>query len=282
MEQLTYQQYQVRRLIEVTAQWQERLTTHSVMETFGCSRDTASKWINQYLDRHPNNLQYDASLKGYVATTSFQPHYTQGTLEEYSYFQVSDLSENPTDRYRDQFPVQSLQRQPNPQIIRPIIQAINKQQRIDINYASMSNPSEGDRIISPHSLVHDGARWHVRAWCEKNQNYCDFVLTRIKEVYGEEGTASQNKSQDSQWNTWLTISIQPDPRLTDAQMDVIALDYGMEKVKGRYERSYQVRAATLLYTLQQLRLDRARENPQAQQIILTPESQHEIAPYLPK
>jgi len=39
---------------------------------------------------------------------------------------------------------------------------------------------------------------------------------------------------------------------------------------------YQVRAALLMYLLAQLRLDRYRENPQAQQIVLTPGSHQSL------
>jgi len=35
------------------------------------------------------------------------------------------------------------------------------------------------RLIEPHTLVYTGMRWHARAYCEKNGQYRDFVLSRL-------------------------------------------------------------------------------------------------------
>ena len=51
---------------------------------------------------------------------------------------------------------------------------------------------------------------------------------------------------------------------------------------GTLQRHYRVRAALLIYWLQQLRVDRYRERPEAQQIILSPHSQRELEPWLPR
>lgn len=38
------------------------------------------------------------------------------------------------------------------------------------------------RLIAPHTLIYTGMRWHVRACCEKNRQYRDFVLSRLRGV----------------------------------------------------------------------------------------------------
>jgi hypothetical protein len=62
----------------------------------------------------------------------------------------------------------------------------------------------------------------------------------------------------------------------------VALDYGMQKNEADvYQRTYQIRRALLIYTLQNLRLDRTRERGEAQQIMLSPECLRNISQYLP-
>jgi hypothetical protein len=272
----TYRDQQAYRLIEQVALWEGRVTTNILQEAFGCSRTTASSIIQSYLDACPENLTYCTKSRGYLPTGQFNARYSSGTLEEYTQLKSPSVSEIPA------YPMQMLQRRPDPAIVRAILKAIDQKQRLDISYASFTSPEDGDRIISPHKLVNDGARWHVRAWCEKNQDFRDFVLSRVQAVYGTEGKATADASDDEGWNHLLTITIEPDMRLTEAQQKLVALDYGMEQTKtGGYQRSYEVRRALLIYTLQNLRLDRPRERGEAQQIMLTPECQRALMPYLP-
>lgn len=55
------------RMIQTVAWWEGRLTTNHLMQSFGISRQQASKDINSYIsDYAPKNLEYDKHLKGYV------------------------------------------------------------------------------------------------------------------------------------------------------------------------------------------------------------------------
>ena len=68
------------RLIETIAWWEGRLTTDHLMQSFGISRQQASKDINTYLNEHaPKNLTYDRHLKGYKPTKGFQPLFIDGS-----------------------------------------------------------------------------------------------------------------------------------------------------------------------------------------------------------
>jgi hypothetical protein len=275
-------QQSIFRRIELQAQWEGRCNATDLIDSLGVSRNTASGNMKKYLDECPNNFQYDTTLKAYVPTEQFSPKYSSGQLDDY--FSISRHSIS-TDLQADDSLVlrlSSSQRQPSPKIVRPIMQAISQKLRLDILYASLNNPQGEGRIISPHTLIHDGNRWHVRAWCEKNQDFRDFVLTRIQEVYDREGKAQYGAEKDKNWNTWLTLSIEPDARFTAAQQKVIAQEYGMElNANGKYQRHYSVRAAMLIYWQQQLRIDRYRDSAEAQQIILSPECRMKIKPWLP-
>ena len=62
------------RLIETVAWWEGRLTTGHLMQSFGISRQQASKDINTYITEHaPKNLTYDKQLKGYMPSKQFKP-----------------------------------------------------------------------------------------------------------------------------------------------------------------------------------------------------------------
>jgi predicted DNA-binding transcriptional regulator YafY len=133
-----------------------------------------------------------------------------------------------------------------------------------------ASPEFEERIISPHTLIYDGSRWHVRAWCEKNQGYRDFVLTRIREVFGIEGSSQYGLELDKGWNTWVDLSIEPDPRLNEARRNIVAMDYGMSvDTSEKLRRTYRVREALVIYWLQQLRLDRYNDRAEVQQIVLS-------------
>ena len=72
------------RLIETIAWWEGRLTTGHLIQSFGISRQQASKDINTYLNEHaPKNLTYDRHLKGYKPSKQFEPLFIDGSASAY-------------------------------------------------------------------------------------------------------------------------------------------------------------------------------------------------------
>ena len=72
--------------------------------------------------------------------------------------------------------------------------------KLEIKYASLNNPTPRIRVICPHTLVNNGFRWHVRAYCEENEDYRDFVLTRFHGIPCELEKSEQTSEQDENWN----------------------------------------------------------------------------------
>lgn len=268
------------RLIEIIVLWEGRLTTKSLIQAFGIGRQQASKDINNYIKTvAPNNLLYDKQLKGYKPTAEFVPKLTKGNIDEYLNLLASrrDLIEPIEQLDFSQANTSILTPPPrniSPSIIRPIIQACRENKRLDIRYLSMSSEFAKERIISPHTIVYSGMRWHVRAFCEDRQDFLDFVLSRVNEVFDLEGLSQKNAEQDLAWQTFVTIIIAPDPRLTDHQKTIIAADYGMQN----QQLELSVRAALVTYLLQLLKLDNASKsnNPLIQQIVLTNPEELEV------
>jgi hypothetical protein len=277
--QLNYEFIQRFHFIELIVYWEGRLTTNHIQQHFNISRSSASKYIQDYLQFYPHFLIYNNSKKGYQAGELFKP--SHGEIDLGSYLKItqqgikSEFYNHFTAMHSPLVPI-------SPYKVIGILQALKHKQRIDVGYASVSSPEFESRIISPHNLVFDGSRWHVRAYCEKNRDFRDFVLTRFNGEYEIEGDAKFDQKHDTLWETLLDVSIEPDPRLAPNKAHIIALDHQMIKQpNGRYQRLIQTRAALLLYLLKQLRVDSYQVNPEAQQIILSPECLVDLQNYMP-
>jgi predicted DNA-binding transcriptional regulator YafY len=270
------------RYIETIALWEGRLTTRHLCDTFGIGRQQASKDINTYLrEVGPGNLEYDKFLKGYKPSTAFSPAVTRGAADEYLHLmarnnELSDVFESLALNNANAESLCVPVRDVKPEVLRPIMQAARQQKRLDVDYVSINNPDHEGRIIVPHTLVHTGLRWHVRAWCEKNQEYRDFVLSRFRDIPQIMDESVHGIAGDVDWNTQITIRIVPDPRLSKAQQQVIEHDYGMEG--GVLKVS--TRAKLVPYALKLLHLDdkEQKADPTAQQIIV--ENQEDLTPWL--
>jgi predicted DNA-binding transcriptional regulator YafY len=270
------------RFIETIALWEGRLTTRHLCDTFGIGRQQASKDINNYIrEVAPDNLEYDKYLKGYKPTGAFTPQVTQGLADEYLHLMArnNELMNVFESLSLDVANVEVLSvpvRDVKPEVLRPIMQAARQQKRLDVDYVSINNPNREGRIIVPHTLVYTGLRWHVRAWCEKNLQYRDFVLSRFRDIPEIMDNSEHGAEGDTDWNTQVTVRITPDPRLAQEQREVVEADYGMEN--GALE--VRSRARLVSYVLRLLHIDpnEVKEDPTAQQIVL--ENRDELQPWL--
>ena len=260
------------RLVEVIALWEGRLTTNHLMRAFGIGRQQASKDINTYLsDYGPENLVYDRFLKGYRPTPGFRPVFTRGVADEY--LQMMHAREDLASSF-EALTVRELNtevllppaRDLRPEVLQPVLQACRERKRVEIEYASLANPEPEYRVIQPHTVVHTGYRWHVRAWCEKNGDFRDFVLSRIGDQPELVTTATMRAEDDEAWRTRVVVRLGPDPRLSEPQQALIQRDYGMEQGELRLE----TRGALVSYLLQQLRVDAPADqrSPEAQQVVV--------------
>lgn len=260
------------RFIEVIALWEGRLTTRHLVDTFGIGRQQASKDINTYnREVGLDNLKYNKFIKGYEPSETFTPKVTRGESEEYL-----QLLANRSELHRTfssiALPIGQTEiltpplRPVAPEVLRPLLRAARDQQRIEVDYVSVNNPDREGRIIAPHTLVWTGLRWHVRGWCEKNRDYRDFVLSRFRGIPDILGPAEQSATADTEWNRIVTLRIVPDPRLTPAQQEVIAGDYGMDN----NHLLISVRARLVSYLLQLLNINGREylDDPRAQQVVI--------------
>lgn len=270
------------RFIETLVLWEGRLTTRHLCDTFGIGRQQASKDINNYIrEVGPGNLEYDKYLKGYKPTAAFEPRVTQGLADEYLHLMARNnelmnvfesLSLNVANVEVLSLPVRDVK----PEVLRPIMQAARQQRRLDVDYVSLNHPDREGRIIVPHTLVYSGLRWHVRAWCEKNSAYRDFVLSRFRDIPEIMDESEHGAQEDTQWHTQVVVRIAPDPRLSPEQREVVEVDYGM--VDGALEIPTRARLVTYVLQLLHIEPGELAEDPTAQQIVV--ENRDELAPWL--
>lgn len=244
------------RLIEIIALWEGRLTTNHLTRAFGIGRQQASKDINTYLGKAGDNLVYDKNLKGYKPGPGFRPLFTRGVADEYLQLLAAqnDLAESISElniRLPNTEVIAPPARLIRPVVLQRVVRACREKLRLEIVYGSMANPEPETRVIQPHTLVYNGYRWHVRAWCEKNRDFRDFVLTRIHDLPEPLTEQTRPVAADEGWNTPVEIELAADPRLSPAQRRLVAQDWGF----GEDELlRIATRAALVAYHLQLFRL----------------------------
>jgi predicted DNA-binding transcriptional regulator YafY len=214
---------------------------------------------------------YDKQIKGYVPADEFKPVVTTGTADEYLHIlsrtkDIAHTFQNLDLGFTNTHMLQVPSRPVDPVILRALVNAAREQRRVDIGYLSLNNPETDGRIIVPHTLVCTPMRWHVRAYCEKNGDYRDFVLSRFRGEPDLLDRSEHGVSNDQAWNTDIELVITPDPRLSALQQKVICHDYGM--FKKRLE--VPCKAALLQYVLQAFKLDPYKQETkaEAQQIVI--------------
>jgi hypothetical protein len=218
-----------------------------------------------YQQLAPDNTIYDKQQKAYVIGPAFRP--LTEPLNAYPFLnsirqvQAGMLPKEST--FLGWCPpngvIQLPARRIEVDILRQALASIRSNSKISIRYQSMHHPAPEVRSISPHAIVFDGVRWHLRAFCYRHGDFRDFVLSRITEV-AHQNHPGIDPSTDQSWHSPAIVVISPAPHLSEGQRSAIATDYGMIESNLRIE----TREALLLYLLQQIPLyspvGRARHN----------------------
>lgn len=238
------------RAIELLAYWEGRLVTNRLMTWFGISRQQASSDIKRYISVHnPESLVHDPAVKGYIPQAGFRPVLSKGHINEYLDLVSGLASESVALILESEAHLAAVQlpdRTVRPEVVREILRACRSQTSVKIIYASMANPVWSERIISPHTVIYTGFRWHVRAYCHKRGEFRDFILSRIDRTPKPAQEISPDPSQDAHWNEPIQLTLIPNPKLNDGQKALVEKDFGMPD--GRLQLS--VRKAIAHYTLQ--------------------------------
>lgn len=238
--------------------WEGGVNRSDLVDRFGVSVPQASNDITAYRELAPGNLEYDASAKRYIATSQFQPRFLKPNPDRYlaQLKAISDGILDVVDTWITTVPptgiVPTPGRRTDPEVLQAITAAVRERQAIRIKYQSMSveHPDPLWRWITPHAFAFDGMRWHVRAFCDRNQVFLDFLIGRCLAA-GERKPAEVQATSDELWKSIFDVVLRPNPDLSESQQQVIARDYGMRS--GRV--TVPVRYALLYYFNKRMRLD---------------------------
>lgn len=260
------------RLIETIVWWEGRLTTGHLMQSFGISRQQASKDINTYITEHaPKNLAYDKYLKGYVPAKGFTPLFIDDSASAYLHLLNQNHDRAPhidglALAYAHTEVLHVPDRSIRPEVLRPLLKACRAGLRLECEYVSFNTPLVETRLIAPHTLVYTGMRWHVRAYCEKNRAYRDFVLSRFRNAPEVLDLSEFSREADIGWCSQVDVIIEPDQRLNAEQKSIIEIDYGMRDG----QLIVPSRGALVQYVLQRFQIDASKVEPKAsaQQIVV--------------
>lgn len=252
--------------LEMLVFWMGIIRNKDLEHQFGISRQQAYKDLTQYQQLHPNGL-IKIEKACYAYRDGAELHYFNGGLDDFllwletgNFAALKPLSNTFTSRLK--LP----ERHASRHIVAALVRAIQQRLRIEVNYVSLSNPEEEGRILSPHSIVKAGSRFHVRGYCEKSKAYRDFVLSRFSEEIQIEGPSPYSIEQDVAWQTNVTLILSPDPRLTAAQSKVLANDFKMEN--GQLHISTRAALADYLLKEMQVNTKYLDGKPEAQQLVL--------------
>lgn len=254
--------------IEFRLIWEGRINRSDIAARFGVTVQQASGDLGLYEQQAPENLNYDRNAKRFVPATTFRPRFLKPVADR-QLLQLAAIGNgllDPAETWFDALPPFSVvpvpQRSVATMTMRWMLEAIRTRSAIEIRYQSLNRPEDDCRVIAPHALAHNGVRWHARAWCPKNGEFRDFVLSRIHST-GSLHPCTVPASADREWFNEIDLILAPHPGLSEGAKRSLKEEYGM--VRGRLR--LPTRAALAFYLIQHLNLDLDLP-PERKQLIL--------------
>lgn len=251
-ENLSWTQRRRFEFLEWKLFWEGRLTRSDLEGAFDISTPQASVDLRKYREIASENLEQTA--RGYAPTPAFTPRFLTLSADRLLLQLRAWLAEviQPRDLWFREAPTvdvtPDIVRSVSPDCLQPILQAIREQKAIALRYQSLT--SARTREIAPHALAFDGHRWHVRAWCCENEDFRDFVLSRMDQL-GDMRAVSFDSAEDIEWTQLVTLRLRPREGLTDQQRSAVEKDYGF--ADGRLD--IEMRAALAFYFIRRMSLD---------------------------
>lgn len=221
------------RVLEMLLWWRGWVGRSDLLERFGISAAQASSDFQKYLDLNGKEISYQTSRKRYEATEKFACCLHEPSLEEAVKVLLAGEPdrETPTsaeDGTSEKISILSLpKRMASPIIVRRVFVALMAGHRLRVFYHSLKSNAAAWRYLRPTALAWDGRRWHVRAWCENNQAWRDFVMGRISKTEWPERSGDV-LPPDEDWLTWEIVRLRINPALGVEAQAALKMDYGLD------------------------------------------------------
>jgi len=239
--------------MELILRWEGRLGNARLREVFGLSQIRASQWIKEFRVEYPDWIQWNSISRTFDATSRFYQNKINSQDISNSLTQYSSIIGLKSSIDHDShsvlvaaFPEITT---PDPKIFSMLSHAANINRQVEIEYRSMKEPEPHSRIISPHSIVRAGRRWHVRAYSNLNQQFRDYTLGRISGVKLLDEPSEKLMQDDIAWMTEVPIRLIAHPDLSYEQETVIRY----ELFSNTSARVTTCRGALVSYFIQDVR-----------------------------
>ncbi len=257
--------------IEFRAFWEGGVNRSDITERFGVSVPQASSDLSAYREIAPDNLVYDSSAKRYLAGPNFAPRYLDVRPDRYL-SQLRAMAQGVIDQGETwlgiappavAMPIPA--RRVEPQLFRELLAAMRAKQSVEVRYQSLSpqRPKAQWRRVTPHAFGSDGLRWHVRGYCHVTNVFKDFILSRWQDLRSPDAPGPQGEF-DLDWQTIVSVELQPNPDLSTSQQEAVAWEYDMPQGRS----TLYVRRALLYYLHKRLRLDVKDDRPAERPVVV--------------
>ncbi len=251
--------------------WDGHFNRKDLIDVFNISAQQASADISQYQELAPANLEYDNARKVFVRRSAFKPcligHNTDRYLLQLMGIKSGFIKKE--DTWFDALPPAEIVtlkcRSTSSSLLLAILDAIRSKLELRIDYNSMSGKADVERHIVPHTLISSAGRWYVRAWCKEHDNFNDFHLGRISQVFDAKPSIDKSIC-DVAWNEMIDLIIVPNPELSPDKQKAISTEYDMKD--GKLVRSTRVSLTFYLMNEYNLDVEPGRIKAEKQQIIL--------------
>lgn len=253
INEVPFAQRQRLQFIESIVFWEGAIDRPRVARIFGVTENHVTKDFSLYRERYPENLDYDLSQRSYKPGKKFRQQFSSGLAEEYlSLLRASQegVGVGIAPSISEGINAEIL---PTPSgkidssILKEVTRALHRGSGLKISYQSLKTATKTEREIWPHALVYASNRWHIRAFDSKYGNFIDLVLQRILSVKTINHVAPKKANEDVLWNNRVQITLVPRAELPEPQQNVIALEFGMEKVDGQWIWRNSIRECLVAY-----------------------------------
>ncbi|MGH7160602.1 MAG: WYL domain-containing protein [Acetobacteraceae bacterium] len=244
--------------------WDGTINREDLVSRFGVSQNQATADLAKLREAYPDTFAYDTVAKCYRAGEGFRPKEADAATLLAELRLLAEGYLGPGASVLSSPPSLALaavpERAVSEGVLRRLLGAISARGAVAARYVSFQRPGISRRILSPHALVFDGFRWHVRAHDAGDDRFKDFVIARLSDPRAA-GTRRRGPEADRAWERQVTLVIVPHPGLNSHQRRVIARDYGMERGRLRVT----VREAVLFYVKRRFGLTEGHEKRPAQE-----------------
>lgn len=223
-----------------------------LIKRFGVAPAGATRDFALYKTLFPDNIEFNNVSKTYVFREGFVPafeHVEERVLVALS--QGFGDGVNPVAGPLIPCEMPAALNRPQLEVLAPITRAIYSSRAVRLRYFSHTSGAS-EREIVPFAIATDGLRWHARAFCRKNGDFRDFVISRMEEplvLANQPAEKHEVSTSDIQWNRIVELTLVPHP--DRKHPEITMRDFGMRE--GALH--IRLRAAMAGYVLLQWHVD---------------------------